>query len=98
MALNQSVGRKVFGKTAKKAAAKAASKAVTTVSEHAGEKVGDKIIELLHKKKTRPVQSTMVPEDQPMSDYDVNERVSTTFWWKTSPCSNYVNNYNSGKF
>ena len=71
----------MFGKTAKKAAAKATSKAVSKASEHAGEKAGDKIIELLHKKKTRPVQSIpsvspTVPSDQPMSDYEINEQVN----------------------
>lgn len=47
----KSVGRKVFGKTAKKAASKVASKAISKVSEHAGEDAGDRIIEVLHKKK-----------------------------------------------
>lgn len=64
----KSVGSKIFGRTAKKAAAKAATKAVTKVSEHAGEKAEDKIIEFLHRKKTRPVQSTMAPEDPTISD------------------------------
>ena len=58
-------------------------KAVTKVSEHAGEKAGDKISELLLKKKAPAVQSTpsspTTQSDQPLSDYDVYERVNQLY-------------------
>ena len=54
----KSVGKKMFGKTAKsiaKTAAKsAATKAATKTGEYAGKKAGDKIVELLSKKTTTP--------------------------------------------
>ena len=53
----KSVGRKLFGKTAKsmakKAATKAAETAMTKTGEYAGKKAGDKIVELLSKKNTK---------------------------------------------
>ena len=48
----KTVGRKIFGRTAKKAAKNAAQKAATTSAEYAGKKAGDKIVELLSKNKT----------------------------------------------
>ena len=57
----KSVGRKLFGKTAKsvaKTAAKTAAKsAATKTGEYAGKKAGDKIVELLSKKKTQVEES-----------------------------------------
>ena len=46
----KSIGRKIFGKTAKSAAKSAAKKAATATSEYAGKKAGDKIVELLRGK------------------------------------------------
>ena len=60
----KSVGRKLFGKTAKSMAKKAAKTAATTAAtktvsgmEYAGKKAGDKIVKLLSKNQT-PREST----------------------------------------
>ena len=78
----KSVGRKLFGKTAKsiaKTAAKtAATKAATATADYAGKKAGDKIIELLSKKKTKtPTISTqMKPRQEELTAQEVNDRVN----------------------
>ena len=53
----KSIGRKLFGKTAKKAATTLATKAATTAAtktgEHLGNKAGDKIVQLLNRKQNK---------------------------------------------
>ena len=77
----KSVGRKLFGKTAKsiaKTAAKtAATKAATTTGEYAGKKAGDKIVELLSRQKPKTVIRTPSIQTKPkeLTQQEVNERV-----------------------
>ena len=74
----KSVGSKLFGKTAKeiakKAATTAATKAATKTGEHLGNKAGDKIVQLLSKK--QPKQQTIQPVDQPLTDFEIAQRVN----------------------
>ena len=75
----KSVGSKLFGKTAKeiakKAATTAATKAATKTGEHLGNKAGDKIVQLLSKK--QPKQQTISePVDQPLTDFEIAQRVN----------------------
>ena len=84
----KSVGRKLFGKTAKSIAKTAAKKAATTAAtktgEYAGKKAGDKIVELLSKKKTQveesipsiPLIPSIVSKTKELTPYEVNERVN----------------------
>ena len=85
----KSVGKKLFGKTAKsiaKTAAKsAATKAATKTGEYAGKKAGDKIVELLSKKKTTTPSVQMEPNisippslSQPkeLTPDEINDRVN----------------------
>ena len=54
------------------------STAVNKPSENVSKKVGDKIIELLQRnKKETPMITTQERQgDQPMSDYEINERLN----------------------
>jgi len=75
----KSVGSKLFGKTTKeiaqKAAMSAATKAATKTGEHLGNKAGDKIVQLLSKK--QPKQQTISePVDQPLTDFEIAQRVN----------------------
>ena len=78
MDIFKSVGSKLFGKTAKeiakKAATTAATKAATKTGEHLGNKAGDKIVQLLSKK--QPKQQTIQPVDQPLTDFEIAQRVN----------------------
>ena len=56
--------KSIVGETAKKAA----SKAVDKTGNYVGNKAGDKIIQLL------PMPT--IPEDKPLTDYEINERVN----------------------
>ena len=70
----KSVGSKLIGKTAKEIAQKAAVTAATKTGEHLGNKAGDKIVELLSKK--QPKQQTVQPADQPLTDFEIAQRVN----------------------
>ena len=79
----KSVGRKLFGKTAKeiakKAATTAATKAATKTGEHLGNKAGDRIIQLLSKKQPeqQTVQQTISKATQrPLTDFEIAQRVN----------------------
>ena len=80
----KSVGKKLFGKTAKSAAKsaakKAAKEAVMTTSEYAGKKAGDKIVELLSKNKsTTPsirTEPTVQIKPKELTDEEVQARVN----------------------
>ena len=79
----KSVGRKIFGITAKKAAKAtgeyAGKKAATANGEYAGKKAGDKIVELLNKNKTAtpslPVESN-ISTPKELTDQEVYDRVN----------------------
>ena len=70
----KSVGKKIFGKTAKSIAKTAAKKAATTAAttaakktgEYAGKKAGDKIVELLSKEK-KPTMERQIPSMKTIS-------------------------------
>ena len=81
----KSIGRRIFGNTAKAAAKEAAKtaakKAATATSEYAGKKAGDKIVELLSKNKTTPsfpVESNISTskESNELTDQEVYDRVN----------------------
>ena len=77
----KTIGKKLFGKTAKsiaKTAAKsAATKAATTTGEYVGKKAGDKIVELLSKNKTKTPSVQMEPSlSKERTAQEVNERVN----------------------
>ena len=85
----KSVGKKLFGKTAKSIAKTAAKKAATTAAtktgEYAGKKAGDKIVELLSKEKKARVPSiptvvekvpSIVSKIKELSPQEINERVN----------------------
>ena len=61
----KSVGRKLFGKTAKEIAKKAATSAATKTGEHLGNRAGDKIVQLLSKKQPKP-----------LTDFEIAQRVN----------------------
>jgi len=78
----KSIGRKVFGKTAKSIAKKAATTAATTAAtktgEYAGKKAGDKIVELLSKKKTPIplIKPLNVSKQEELTAQEINDRVN----------------------
>ena len=82
----KSIGRRIFGNTAKAAAKEAAKtaakKAATATSEYAGKKAGDKIVELLSNNKTTtqsfPVELNMSTpkESNELTDQEVYDRVN----------------------
>lgn len=85
----KSVGRKLFGKTAKSiaktAAKKAATEAAMKTGEFAGKKAGDKIVKLLSRdnKKTMPdtlkqIEESMasIPKPEELTQREVHERVN----------------------
>ena len=79
----KSVGKKLFGKTAKRAAKSAANKAATeavmTTSEYASKKAGDKIVELLSKNKSTPsirTEPTVQIKPKELTDEEVQARVN----------------------
>ena len=78
-----SIGRKLFGKTAKSVAKSAAKKAAKTAAkktgEYAGKKAGDKIVELLSKdRKTQVPSMKTIVEKAPSIPALVNERMELT--------------------
>ena len=79
----KTIGRKVFGKTAKEATKTATKKALQTAatktSKYSGEKAGDKIVQLLSKKNKNiktPSSPIENPQTRELSDHEINERVS----------------------
>ena len=80
----KTIGRNLFGKTAKQVAQtatkKAVQKAATKTGGYADEKAGDKIIQLLSKKnkntKTPVAASPIENPRKELTDYEINERVN----------------------
>ena len=80
----KTIGRKLFGKTAKQVAKAATKKSVKTAAtktgEYAGEKAGDKISQLLSKKnknKKTPAASSPIENPQKeLTDYEINEKAN----------------------
>ena len=76
----KSIGRKLFGKTAKeitkKAATTVATKAATKTGEHLGNKAGEKIVQLLSKK--QPNQQTVQQKavERLLTDFEIAQRVN----------------------
>ena len=84
MDIFKSVGKKLFGKTAKSVAKSAANKAATeaaiATSEYASKKAGDKIVELLSKNKstTPSIQTEPTVQIKPkeLTDEEVQARMN----------------------
>ena len=75
------VASNLFSKTMKDAAKTASKKAIQTAAtktgEYVGKKAGDKIIQLLSKKnKVSPNIAPRMNETNPMTQYEINERVN----------------------